>query len=43
MTHASVPPDHRVKIGITHDLIRFSVGIEDSDDLVEDIRRAVNF
>lgn len=43
MTHASVPPDHRLKIGITHDLIRFSVGIEDADDLVDDIRRAVSF
>lgn len=43
MTHASVPPDHRVKIGITHDLIRLSVGIEDADDLVEDLHRAAQF
>lgn len=38
MTHASVPADHRKKIGITTDLIRFSVGIEDADDLIEDIK-----
>lgn len=40
MTHASVPAEHRAKIGITSDLIRFSVGIEDSSDLIEDIRQA---
>lgn len=43
MTHASVPPDHRAKIGITHDLVRFSVGIEDPADLVADILRAAAF
>lgn len=43
MTHASVPPDHRKKLGITSNLIRFSVGIENSDDLIEDIKRAANF
>ena len=40
MTHASVPPDHRQKIGITTDLVRFSVGIENAHDLIEDIRSA---
>jgi cystathionine gamma-lyase len=43
MTHASVPPDHRAKIGITSDLLRFSVGIEDADDVVADIRQAASF
>jgi cystathionine gamma-lyase len=43
MTHASVPPDHRVKIGITSELVRFSVGIEDADDLIADIRQAASF
>jgi cystathionine gamma-lyase len=41
MTHASVPPEHRVKIGITHDLLRLSVGIEDAADLIGDIRQAL--
>jgi cystathionine gamma-lyase len=40
MTHASVPPLHRAKIGITSDLVRFSVGIEDADDLLNDILQA---
>lgn len=41
MTHASVPAEHRKTLGITHDLIRFSVGIEDADDLINDIMQAV--
>jgi cystathionine gamma-lyase len=41
MTHASVPAEHRKKIGITSDLLRFSVGIEDIDDLIDDISNAV--
>jgi cystathionine gamma-lyase len=41
MTHASVPPEHRQKIGITSDLLRFSVGIEDANDLIADIRQAL--
>ena len=40
MTHASVPAEHRKKIGITSNLLRFSVGIEDVGDLVEDIKAA---
>ena len=40
MTHASVPPDHRKVIGITHDLIRFSIGIEDASDLIDDVNQA---
>jgi len=41
MTHASVPPELRVKLGINADLIRFSVGIENVDDLIEDVRQAL--
>ncbi|MDJ0835169.1 MAG: PLP-dependent aspartate aminotransferase family protein [Acidobacteriota bacterium] len=41
MTHASVPPDLRVKLGIDAGLIRFSVGIENAEDLIEDVRRAL--
>ena len=41
MTHASVPPDHRVKLGISHDLLRLSVGVEDPEDLLGDLRQAL--
>lgn len=40
MTHASVPPENRAKLGISDGLIRLSVGIEDSQDLVDDLRQA---
>jgi cystathionine beta-lyase/cystathionine gamma-synthase len=42
MTHASVPPDRRQEIGITDDMVRVSVGIEDIDDLKEDFTQALN-
>lgn len=41
MTHASIPRERRIKLGITDGLIRVSVGIEDSDDLIEDLDRAL--
>jgi cystathionine beta-lyase/cystathionine gamma-synthase len=41
MTHASVPPERRAAIGITDGLIRISVGIEDVDDLKEDLDQAL--
>lgn len=41
MTHASVPPEERKKLGITDDLIRLSVGVEATDDLVEDVKGAL--
>lgn len=41
MTHASVPPDHRKKIGIDSGLLRFSVGIETAQDLIDDIHQAL--
>ncbi|OGP78728.1 MAG: cystathionine gamma-synthase [Deltaproteobacteria bacterium RBG_16_49_23] len=40
MTHASVPPEVRKKVGITDSLIRISVGIENIDDLIEDLDQA---
>jgi cystathionine gamma-lyase len=40
MTHASVPPEEREKIGLTDGLIRISVGIENCDDLLEDLQEA---
>jgi cystathionine beta-lyase/cystathionine gamma-synthase len=42
MTHASVPPDRRAAIGITDGMIRISVGIEDVDDLREDLDQALS-
>lgn len=41
MTHASVPPERRAAIGISDGLIRISVGIEDLDDLKEDLDQAL--
>jgi cystathionine beta-lyase/cystathionine gamma-synthase len=40
MTHASVPKDEREKFGLTDGIVRFSVGIEDVEDLIEDVKRA---
>lgn len=42
MTHASIPKDVREKIGITDNLIRLSVGIENADDLIFDLENAIN-
>lgn len=42
MTHASVPVEQRKCLGITDGLIRISCGIEDSDDLIEDISQALD-
>jgi cystathionine gamma-lyase/homocysteine desulfhydrase len=41
MTHASVPPERRAAIGITDGLVRISAGIEDIDDLKEDLLQAL--
>jgi cystathionine gamma-lyase len=41
MTHASVPPEERAKLGISDTLIRLSVGIEAVDDLIEDLDQAL--
>ncbi|GMS84110.1 hypothetical protein PENTCL1PPCAC_6285 [Pristionchus entomophagus] len=41
MTHASVPEEDRAKLGITDNLIRLSVGIEDKEDLIADLENAL--
>ena len=41
MTHASIPIEQRIKTGVTDSLIRLSVGIEDPEDLVEDLITAI--
>lgn len=42
MTHASIPREERLKVGLTDSLIRLSVGIEDSDDLIADLSQALD-
>jgi cystathionine beta-lyase/cystathionine gamma-synthase len=42
MSHASMPPDYRAKIGISDNLIRLSVGLENINDLVDDLAQALN-
>jgi cystathionine gamma-lyase/cystathionine beta-lyase/cystathionine gamma-lyase/homocysteine desulfhydrase len=41
MTHASVPPERRAAIGLTNGMIRISAGIEDVEDLKDDLRQAL--
>jgi cystathionine beta-lyase/cystathionine gamma-synthase len=41
MTHASIPREERLKNGLTDSLIRLSVGIEDAEDLIEDLNQAI--
>lgn len=41
MTHASIPREERIKNGLKDTLIRLSVGIEDADDLIEDLKNAL--
>ncbi|MBA1157949.1 cystathionine gamma-synthase [Microvirga mediterraneensis] len=41
MTHASVPAEVRAELGIDDGLVRLSVGIEDADDLIDDLRSAL--
>ncbi len=41
MTHASIPEDKRKEIGITDDLVRLSVGVEDAEDLIADLKQAL--
>lgn len=43
MTHASMPEAQRNAIGVTKDLIRFSVGIEDVEDLIEDLSQGLDY
>ena len=41
MTHASIPREERIKNGLTDSLIRLSVGIEDAEDLLDDLEQAI--
>jgi len=41
MTHASIPKEHREKIGISDTLVRLSCGIEDTEDLIADLNNAL--
>lgn len=43
MTHASIPKERREQLGITDGLIRISVGLEDKDDLIDDLKEALSF
>lgn len=42
MTHASIPAEKRAELGISDDLVRLSVGIEDAEDLIADLEKAFN-
>jgi cystathionine beta-lyase/cystathionine gamma-synthase len=42
MTHASIPQADREAVGITEGLVRLSVGLEDVDDLIEDLSSALD-
>jgi cystathionine beta-lyase/cystathionine gamma-synthase len=41
MTHADVDPAERQRVGITDGLVRLSVGLEDADDLIADLRQGL--
>ena len=41
MTHASIPPERRRALGIDDGLVRLSVGIEHTDDLIADLQQAL--
>ncbi|RZN38404.1 MAG: aminotransferase class I/II-fold pyridoxal phosphate-dependent enzyme [Methanophagales archaeon ANME-1-THS] len=43
MTHASLPRDVRMKVGITDDIVRLSVGVEDAEDIIADLDQALNW
>lgn len=41
MTHASIPKDERERVGVVDNLLRLSVGVEDVEDLIEDLKQAL--
>ncbi|TFY69710.1 hypothetical protein EVG20_g3044 [Dentipellis fragilis] len=41
MTHGSIPPEERAKLGITDNLVRLSVGVEEGEDLERDVLQAL--
>ncbi len=42
MTHLSVPEERKKALGITNNLVRISIGIEDPDDLIADFKQALD-
>lgn len=42
MTHASVPPEERAKLGISDNLCRLSIGVEDIEDILSDLKNALD-
>ena len=42
MTHTMIPREDRIKGGLSDGLVRLSVGLEDIDDLLEDLRQAID-
>ena len=40
MTHASVPPERRAALGLSEGLVRLSCGVEDTQDLLDDLEQA---
>jgi cystathionine beta-lyase/cystathionine gamma-synthase len=41
MTHAALSPEERQRVGVTDGLVRISVGIEDVEDIIEDLKQAL--
>lgn len=41
MTHASIPKEEREKTGVVDSLVRLSVGVEDEEDLIDDLKQAI--
>jgi cystathionine gamma-lyase/cystathionine beta-lyase len=42
MTHASIPKEERERVGVVDNLLRLSVGVEDVEDLIEDLKNALS-
>jgi methionine-gamma-lyase len=42
MTHIAVPPERKKKFGLLDNLVRISVGVEHPDDLIADLRNALD-
>ena len=42
MTHASIPKEEREKSGLSDSLIRLSIGVEDAEDLIDDLKQALD-
>jgi len=41
MTHAGISKEHKIKAGITDELVRYSMGIEDVEDIINDLKNAL--